>query len=169
MTVGNRLLMQEAGVGLPAMLERLVEPLVGMQLCGGRRWCAAMPVRTGLGNARASACATGPCLRHGHLLALPLPRGKPPGGTRLPALATAHSSPSLHTPYQSLYWSPPPFALLQRQEESGHTCVLVAVCGVLVAAIAIADPLKPEAVAVVAALQGLVGGGCPAAQCTLFL
>jgi Cu+-exporting ATPase len=43
------------------------------------------------------------------------------------------------------------------QEQSGHTCVLVAVCGVLVAAVAITDPLKPEAAAVVAALQGMVG------------
>ena len=43
------------------------------------------------------------------------------------------------------------------QEELGHTCVLVAVCGVAVAAMAVSDPLKPEAPAVVAALQSQVG------------
>eukprot|EP00967_Tisochrysis_lutea_P031657 scaffold37400_cov20-Tisochrysis_lutea.AAC.1 len=39
------------------------------------------------------------------------------------------------------------------QEDSGHTCVLVAVCGLVVAVIAVTDPPKPEAPAVVSALQ----------------
>ncbi|KAJ9512813.1 hypothetical protein QJQ45_029040, partial [Haematococcus lacustris] len=38
-------------------------------------------------------------------------------------------------------------------EEGGHTCVLVAVDGQLAAVLAVSDPLKPEAPAVVAALQ----------------
>jgi Cu+-exporting ATPase len=39
------------------------------------------------------------------------------------------------------------------QEVQGHTCVLVAVGGRLVALLSIADPLKPEAASVVAALR----------------
>jgi len=42
------------------------------------------------------------------------------------------------------------------QEDAGHTCVLVAVCGLAVAVMAVTDPVKPEAAAVVAALQGQV-------------
>lgn len=41
------------------------------------------------------------------------------------------------------------------QEARGHTCVLVAVGHRLVALLSIADPLKPEAASVVAALRNL--------------
>ena len=38
-------------------------------------------------------------------------------------------------------------------QRDGHTCILVAVNGVVAAAIALFDPLKPEARGVIAALQ----------------
>eukprot|EP00878_Enallax_costatus_P009998 GHUV01010436.1.p4 GENE.GHUV01010436.1~~GHUV01010436.1.p4 ORF type:complete len:141 (+),score=67.69 GHUV01010436.1:421-843(+) len=42
---------------------------------------------------------------------------------------------------------------MQSREGMGQTCVLVGVNGKAVAALAVADPLKPEAAGVVAALQ----------------
>ncbi|KAF5841526.1 hypothetical protein DUNSADRAFT_12454 [Dunaliella salina] len=48
---------------------------------------------------------------------------------------------------------PPLEGLMAPLEESGHTCVLVAVCGLVVAVVAVTDPPKPEAPAVVSALQ----------------
>lgn len=42
---------------------------------------------------------------------------------------------------------------MQRKEGMGQTCVLVGINGKAVAALAVADPLKPEAAGVVAALQ----------------
>ena len=42
---------------------------------------------------------------------------------------------------------------MSQREERGQTCILVAVNGRVAAAMAIADPLKTEAVGVVAALQ----------------
>jgi hypothetical protein len=54
-------------------------------------------------------------------------------------------------------------AFMSLHEGQARTCVLVGINGNVVAALAIADPLKPEARTVVAALQAQVGGvgrGC---------
>jgi len=48
---------------------------------------------------------------------------------------------------------------MQEHEAQARTCVLVGINGEVVAALAIADPLKPEAKAVVAALHAQVGRG----------
>eukprot|EP00882_Tetradesmus_deserticola_P021110 GHRQ01022843.1.p1 GENE.GHRQ01022843.1~~GHRQ01022843.1.p1 ORF type:complete len:158 (-),score=56.07 GHRQ01022843.1:207-680(-) len=48
---------------------------------------------------------------------------------------------------------------MQLREAQGQTCVLVGVNGTAVAALAISDPLKPEAAGVVAALQRQVSQG----------
>ena len=48
---------------------------------------------------------------------------------------------------------------MQSREGMGQTCVLVGVNGKAVAALAVADPLKPEAAGVVAALQQQVSLG----------
>lgn len=48
-------------------------------------------------------------------------------------------------------------AFMQVHEGQARTCVLVGINGNVVAALAIADPLKPEARAVVAALHSQVG------------
>ena len=44
---------------------------------------------------------------------------------------------------------------MRERETGGATCVLVALAASVVACLAITDPLKPEAVGVVAALRGL--------------
>ncbi len=49
-------------------------------------------------------------------------------------------------------------AFMSLHEGQARTCVLVGINGNVVAALAIADPLKPEARTVVAALQAQVGG-----------
>lgn len=53
---------------------------------------------------------------------------------------------------------------MQQREALGQTCVLMGINGKVVAAMAISDPLKPEAAGVVAALQRQVsrGRGCQA-------
>jgi cation transport ATPase len=52
---------------------------------------------------------------------------------------------------------------MQSREAQGQTCVLVGINGKAVAALAVSDPLKPEAVGVVAALERQVRRGCTAA------
>lgn len=47
---------------------------------------------------------------------------------------------------------------MQLREGLGQTCVLVGINGTAVAAMAVSDPLKPEAAGVVAALQQQVSG-----------
>lgn len=49
---------------------------------------------------------------------------------------------------------------MQSREGMGQTCVLVGISGSVVAALAVSDPLKPEAIGVVAGLQQQVRSCC---------
>ncbi len=67
------------------------------------------------------------------------------------SLVETHSHPCQHNlPFLQ---TSSPAAAAADHEDSGETCVLVAVNATPVAVMAIADPLKPEARWVVAALQ----------------